>query len=116
MLSIISFTVTSQVYANSITIKFDKSEYTTGESLSITGQISELKMPVIAMSIYDTDGKILAANNVEIGLDGLFTKTIFLDFPFYEKSGQYKIKFDYGKISQNEFFSNLKSGKYENRE
>lgn len=116
VLAIISFSFTTQVYADSITITFDKSEYTTGDSLSITGQISELKMPVIAMSIYDTDGKILAANNVEIGDDGLFTKTIFLDSTFYEKSGQYKVKFDYGKLSQDEFFviSNQESMKTEN--
>lgn len=111
VLTVISFTITSEVYADSISIKFNKSEYATGDSLSITGQIPELKMPVIATSIYDTDGKILAAHNVEIESDGIFTKTIFLDSPFYEKSGQYKVKFDYGKISQNEFFviSNQKS-------
>ena len=104
VLTVVSFSVTSQVYADSISISFDKSKYTTGDSLSITGQISELRMPVIALSIYDIDGKILAANNVEIEPDGLFTKTISLDSPFYEKPGQYTAKFDYGQISQNEFF------------
>ncbi len=116
VLTVISFTFISQVHADSIFVTFDKSEYRTDESLSIVGQISELKMPVIAMSIYDTDGKILAANNVEINSDGSFTKTIFLDSPFYEKSGQYKVKFDYGKISKNESFiiSNQESIEKEN--
>ncbi len=118
VLTVISFTFTSQVYADSISVTFDKSEYTTGESLSMVGQISELKMPVIAMSIYDTDGKILAANNVEIDFDGSFSKTIILDSPFYEKSGQYKVKFDYGKISKNGFFiiSNQESVEKENED
>ena len=116
VLTVISFTFASQIYADSIFVTFDKSEYTTGESLSIVGQISEFKMPVIAMSIYDKDGKILAANNVEIDSDGSFSKTIILDSPFYEKSGQYKVKFDYGKISKNEFFiiSNQESIEKEN--
>ena len=64
---------------------------------SITGKIHEIKMPVIAMRIYDTDGKILSANNLEIESDGSFTKTFTLNSPFYEKSGEYKVKFDYGK-------------------
>ena len=104
VVTVFSSVIVSQVYADSIMINFDKSEFTTGDSLSIAGQISEFKMPIIAMSIYDPDGKILVANNVEIEPDGSFGKTILLNSPFYEKPGQYKIKFDYGKISQTEFF------------
>ncbi len=49
-------------------------------------------MPIIAMSIYDPDGKILSANNLEILPQKTFSKTILLDSPFYEKTGEYMVK------------------------
>lgn len=33
-----------------------------------------------------------------------FTKTIHPDSPFYEKTGEYRIKLDYGQISANNYF------------
>ena len=61
-------------------------------------------MPVITMSIYDPDGKILSANNLEISSEKTFDKTILLNSPFYEKTGEYLVKLDYGTISENHFF------------
>ena len=61
-------------------------------------------MPVIAMSIYDPDGKILSANSLEISSEKIFDKTILLDSPFYEKTGEYLLKLDYGVISENHYF------------
>ena len=91
----------SNVYANEnsslILLETNKSEYYTGDKLTISGTVLEKKMPVIAMRIYDPDNGILSANNVEINEDGTFSKTIFLDAPFYEKKGTYNISFDYGK-------------------
>jgi len=94
----------SSVYADSISVEFDKEEYIIGDSLSVSGQISDFSMPVIAFSVFDPDGKILSANNLELDSEGNFSKIILLDLPFYEKTGEYKIKLDYGQISQNEFF------------
>jgi len=94
----------SSAYADTISVEFDKEEYTIGDSLSVSGQISDFSMPVIAFSVFDPDGKILSANNLELDSKGNFSKIILLDLPFYEKTGEYKIKLDYGQISQNEFF------------
>jgi len=94
----------SSAYADGISVEFDKEEYSIGDSLSISGQISDFSMPVIAFSVFDPDGKILSANNLELDSEGNFSKIILLDLPFYEKTGEYKIKLDYGQISQNEFF------------
>lgn len=105
VLTVVSSTIASDVYADSIIVTFDKNVYQTGDSLLVTGQISEVKMPIIAMSIFDPNGQILAANSLEIDPDGIFTKTIFLASPFYEKSGEYKIKLDYGTITKSEFFT-----------
>ena len=87
-----------------IILEIDKGEYYIGDSLTVSGVILEKKMPVIAMRVYDPDGGILSANNVEIEKDDTFSKIIFLDEPFYTKSGTYEISFDYGKVnSQIEF-------------
>ena len=105
MLTVLVSVTVSFANADGILVEFDKSEYRTGDSLTITGQIAEMKMPVIAMSVYDPNGTILSANNVEIEPDGLFSKILYLDSPFYEASGEYKIKLNYGKISQTKFFT-----------
>jgi hypothetical protein len=96
--------IVSSAYADSISVEFDKPEYVIGDTLSVSGQISDFSMPVIAFSVFDPDGKILSANNLELDPDGNFSKMILLNLPFYEKTGEYKIKLDYGQISQNEFF------------
>lgn len=83
-----------------VVVETDKTQYSTGESLVITGYIIERKMPVIAMSVYDPDGVILSANSVELEADDSFTKTVSLDSPFYDKAGIYLIDFDYGKNSE----------------
>lgn len=97
--------VISQSFADSIFVEFDKLEYHTGDSMIISGHLLDFRIPVIAMSLYDPEGKILSANNVIIDSNGTFLKTIPLDSPFYDKSGEYTVKLNYGKIIQNEFFT-----------
>ncbi|MCE9652630.1 MAG: tetratricopeptide repeat protein [Nitrosarchaeum sp.] len=105
LLIVLSSITVSQSFADSILVEFDKPEYNTSDSLMISGYISDLKMPEIGISIYDPDGTIISANNVDVDSDGLFSKTITLDSPFYDKSGEYSVKLNYGKISQTEFFT-----------
>ncbi len=80
-----------------LTIQTDKGQYHTGEVLTISGFIQEKKMPEIAVRMYDPDGVIISANSVKIDEFNAFSRTISLDSPFYDKSGMYLIKFDYGK-------------------
>ena len=101
MLSLASI---SESFAETIIVEFDKSEYKTGEKLTFSGSIPEYSMPIVAVSIYDPNGKILSANNLELDGEGNFSKTISLDSPFYEIPGKYKVKINYLKISQEEFF------------
>ena len=97
--------IISQSFADSILIEFDKPEYQTGDSMVLSGHLLDFKIPMIALSLYDPDGKILSANNVIIDSNGTFSKIISLDSPFYDKSGEYTVKLNYGKITQNEFFT-----------
>ena len=101
---LILFSITlSPIFADSILLEFDKSEYHTGDSMMISGRLLDFKTPIIALSIYDPDGKILSANKIIIYSNGTFSKIIPLDSPFYDKSGKYTLKLNYGKITQNEF-------------
>jgi hypothetical protein len=102
LIAILIVFVSTPVFADEswVLVETDKMQYSTGESLSVTGHIMERKMPVIAMSIYDPDGTILSANTIELQDDDSFSKTISLDSPFYDKSGIYLIDFDYGKNTE----------------
>ena len=104
VLTVFSFGIITEVFADSLLVNFDKPLYDFGDSLTITGEILNVGMPVIAMSIYDPDGKILSANNLEISSENTFSKTITLDSPFYEKVGEYMVKLDYGQISETHYF------------
>ena len=87
-----------------ILVSLDKEFYETGELLSISGKVEEKKMPILALRIFDPDGSILSANNVEIKGDNSFSKIVLLDSPFYDKPGTYTIKIDYGKLDKQTTF------------
>ena len=106
VLSVSSTFVIDYVFADddSFVVDFDKKQYFFGDSISISGDILELAMPIIALSIYDPDEKIISANNLEIS-NQTFSKTISLDSQSYEKSGTYKAKLEYGSFSKEYFFN-----------
>ena len=82
----------NDVFADSFNVNFNQDNYQTGDTLVISGQIIDFGMPVIAMSVFDPDEKIISANNLELSSDGSFSKTIFLESPFYEMLGEYTHK------------------------
>ncbi|MFQ5573085.1 MAG: tetratricopeptide repeat protein [Nitrosopumilaceae archaeon] len=82
----------------SLILKTDKSMYQIGESLIISGNVEEKKMPVAALRLFDPQGGILLANNLELEDDKTFSKTIILEPSFYDTSGSYIIQLDYGKL------------------
>ncbi|MDH3855218.1 MAG: hypothetical protein OES27_03750 [Nitrosopumilus sp.] len=104
VLTALSPLVFTDAFADSFVVNFDKQFYDVDDSLTISGEVTEIGMPIIAMSIYDPDGKILSANNLEISSEKTFTKTILLNPSFYEKIGEYLIKLDYGKVSEKHYF------------
>ena len=104
MLTALSPLILTEVFADSLVVDFNQQQYNIGDSLTISGEILDFRMPFIAISIYDPNGKILSANNLEISPQKTFSKTISLDSPFYEKIGEYMIKLDYGQISENHYF------------
>ena len=90
--------------SGTILISTDKLSYLTKESIVISGEVTEKKMPVIALKIFDPDDNILGAFSVEVNETNHFTKTITADIPFYEKPGIYTITADYGKLKTETIF------------
>jgi tetratricopeptide (TPR) repeat protein len=87
-----------------ILISTDRISYQPEESIIISGEVTERKMPVIALRIFDPDGKILGAYSVELDENSQFSKTIMADVPFYEKPGIYQITAEYGKLNSETIF------------
>ncbi|MGI0002866.1 MAG: tetratricopeptide repeat protein [Nitrosopumilaceae archaeon] len=87
-----------------VLISTDKLSYFTKEPITISGEITNKKMPVIAIKIFDPDEKILGAYSVELDETNHFTKTIIADIPFYEKPGIYTITAEYGKLKTETIF------------
>jgi len=80
---------------DSLIVEIDKAEYEIGDSMVISGIVGEIKMPVVALKIFDPNGRILSANQVDIEDDNTFSKIIELDSPFYDEKpvkSQEKIK------------------------
>jgi len=104
VLTALSPFIITEIFADSFVIDFDKLQYRIGDSLTFSGEIFDFGMPVIAISIYDPDGKILSANTLDISPEKTFSKSILLSSPFYEKIGEYMVKLDYGQMSKNYYF------------
>ena len=83
---------------DSLIVEADKAEYEIGDSMVISGLVGEIKMPVVALKIFDPNGRILSANQVYIEDDNTFSKIIELDSPFYDTQGTYSIALNYGKL------------------
>ena len=92
------------VVEGTILISTDKISYQPEESIVVSGEVTERKMPVIALRIFDPDGKILGAYSAELDENNQFSKTITADVPFYEKPGIYQITADYGKLNSETIF------------
>ena len=106
VLTALSFGFLAESFADddSFNVNFDKNQYHPGDLLTISGEILDVRMPIIAVSIYDPSGKILSANSLELSSENTFSKSISLASPFYEKAGKYTVKLDYGQISESHSF------------
>lgn len=87
-----------------ILISTDRMLYQPEESIIVSGEVTERKMPMMALRIFDPDGKILGAYSVELDENNQFSKTIMADVPFYEKPGIYQITAEYGKLTSETIF------------
>ena len=92
------FTVTVFADDSSILLETDLEEYKIGDLMVISGYVEEKRMPVGALQIFDPNGGILSANQVDVDDDNTFYKTISLDSPLYDEEGTYSITMNYGSL------------------
>jgi len=98
LILIIPILIPSFAEGDSLIVETNKAEYEIGDSMVISGIVGEIKMPVVALKIFDPNGGILSANQVDIEDDNTFSKIIELDSPFYDEQGTYSITLNYGKL------------------
>ena len=98
LILIIPILIPSFAEDDSLIVETNKAEYEIGDSMVISGIVGEIKMPVVALKIFDPNGGILSANQVDIEDDNTFSKIIELDSPFYDEQGTYSITLNYGKL------------------
>ena len=98
LILIIPILIPSFAEGDSLIVETNKAEYEIGDSMVISGIVGEIKMPVVALKIFDPNGGILSANQVDIEDDNTFSKIIQLDSPFYDEQGTYSITLNYGKL------------------
>ena len=92
------FTVPVLADESSIFLETDQQEYQIGDLMIISGFVEEKRMPVVALKIFNPNGGILSANQVDIDDDNTFYKSIALDSPFYDEEGIYSITMNYGQL------------------
>ena len=78
LILIIPILIPSFAEGDSLIIETNKAEYEIGDSMLISGIVGEIKMPVVALKIFDPNGGILSANQVDIEDDNTFSKIIEL--------------------------------------
>src|SRR3989304_2075232 len=81
--------------------------------LAIPIFVEEKMMPVVALRIFDPNGGILSAHQLELEADNTFSKTILLDSPFYDDEGDYTISVNYGKLQAETNFKMVSVGQDE---
>ena len=99
--------------SKSVMLETDKPEYQVGDMMIISGFVEEKKMPVVAIRIFDPNGGILSAHQLELETDNTFSKTILLDSPFYDDEGDYTISVHYGKLQAETNFKMVSAGQDE---
>ena len=104
-ISIISFSLTGAVNAQtmtpSLTVSTEYSNYTTGNSIEISGSISSLSESTIPVTfiVVDPNGTIVKIGQLEHDSQGNFS-TIVPTGGTMNTSGEYEIRANYGKISK----------------
>jgi len=113
ILIIPTFLVPSFAEDDSLIVETGKTEYEIGDTMIISGLVGEIKMPVVALKIFDPNGRILSANQVDIEDDNTFSKIIELDSPFYDEHGTYSIVLHYGKLKTETTFEIMNEDSYD---
>ena len=91
-----SFAQTSPT-APSITVTTDKSTYTIGDTIVISGQVAAVVPETpLTIQILDSKNNLIQVAQIDVSTDGKFTKSIDASGPLWISSGTFTVKVQYG--------------------
>jgi hypothetical protein len=92
-------------FAAEVTFSTDKSSYSSGESIKLTGTISPVTNGqfVIVQIINPSNSDLVAADQFLPNSDGTFSKTYLADGPKWSQQGSYTLRIFYGEWSEKTF-------------
>lgn len=95
----------SSVFGATVTFSTDKSTYSSGESIKLTGTITPTSdgQFVIVQIINPSDSDLVAADQFLPKSDGTFSKTYLADGPKWNQEGSYTLRIFYGEWSETTF-------------
>lgn len=94
------------VYAQSITVTLDKQEYTTGDTLKVTGIVPRVITGLdVIIQIINPKNAQAALAQVTPDANGSFSKEFKLGGTYMKESGTYKVRVTYGELQQETSFS-----------
>jgi hypothetical protein len=96
---------TSSAFGATVTFSTDKSSYSSGESIKLTGTITTADggQFVIVQIINPSDSDLVTADQFLPKSDGTFSKTYLADGPKWNQEGAYTLRVFYGEWSETTF-------------
>lgn len=95
----------SSVFGATVAFSTDKSSYSSGESIKLTGTITPVNDGkfVIVQIINPSDSDLVAADQFLPNNYGTFSKTYLADGPKWSQEGSYTLRIFYGELSEKTF-------------
>jgi len=95
----------SAAFGATVTFSTDKSAYSSGDSIKVTGKISPLGEGqfVVVQIINPSDSDLVVADQFLPQSDGTFSKTYLADGPKWSQEGTYTLRIFYGEWSETTF-------------
>jgi len=86
----------SIVTSPSITTGADKSSYSYGDTITISGVVQSVQHVPVSISILDPNNNVVQITQVNANTDGTYVDSIRITGPYWKSSGTYTIKVQYG--------------------
>ncbi|MDE1844865.1 MAG: PEFG-CTERM sorting domain-containing protein [Thaumarchaeota archaeon] len=80
-----------------ITTSIDKSSYTLGDTIVISGQVQSVVIGTpLVIQIFDPNNSLVQVAQIDVSQDGKYTDTIKAVGPYWKLNGSYTVKVQYG--------------------
>jgi predicted secreted protein with PEFG-CTERM motif len=99
---IVSIGMTSAFGQSSVVVTTDKASYSGGETIEVTGQVSQLLGGyALSLTVIAPNGNIVTIDQLTVGADSKFSTTVAAGGSLMKSEGTYTIKVQYGDNKNN---------------